>query len=92
MRQEEVDMGGVGGVQFAATPPSPRSMSLAAKPNIICGLIDNLGGIDRAHGRDRGGFVRRHARAEKIGNGNRRDNQDDGDNDQQLDQREACKL
>src|SRR6266576_2882411 len=44
----------------------------------IAGLIDHLGSIDRAHRSNCGGLVRSHAGTEKIGNGYRRNHQDNG--------------
>jgi len=52
-------------------------------------VIRYLRTVDGTHRTDRRGFVRRHARTQQVGNGNRSDDQNDCHHNQQLDQREA---
>src|SRR6266478_2143091 len=59
---------------------------ICGEAGAVGGLIDDLRSIYGTQGGNRRGFVGSHARADKIGDGNRRDNQNNDDDNQQFDQ------
>src|SRR5467141_3737805 len=58
---------------------------ICGEAGAVSGLIDDLRSIDGTQGADRRSFVGSHARVDKIGNGNGRNNQYHRYDDQQLD-------
>src|SRR5882724_10200312 len=82
---QQARLGGGGGTRIC--PAHGRQGNWVAEIRIGQG-IGQGGGVDQANGRDGRGFIGAQAGAEKVGNRDRRNDQNDRDNQQQLDQRE----